>query len=148
MEKLGQQWAMAKRKEMESGSPKKNNQVLLIYYSYSGQTGVLINRLAAGLKDQGVEVFFEKLKPVKHLRFPVGSILEEGHAKGRICWSCYRVCPRDDPACLQYFCGQGCGRYMVPCYLGSTQLAALRDLSFQPLPVSDFYCQFLYRKGK
>ena len=66
---------MAEGKEMLSGSPKKNNQVLLIYYSYSGQTGVLINRLATGLKDQGMEVFFEKLKPLKHLRFPVGSIL-------------------------------------------------------------------------
>jgi hypothetical protein len=66
---------MAEREEMLADSPKKNNQVLLIYYSFSGQTGVLINRLAAGLKEQGVEVFFEKLKPVKHLRFPVGSIL-------------------------------------------------------------------------
>lgn len=46
----------------------------MIYYSFSGQTGVLINRLAAGLKEQGIEVFFEKLKPVRHLRFPVGSI--------------------------------------------------------------------------
>ena len=66
---------MAERKEMLSDSPKKNNQILLIYYSFSGQTGVLINRLAAGLKDQGIEVCFEKLKPVKHLRFPVGSFL-------------------------------------------------------------------------
>jgi hypothetical protein len=66
---------MTKRKEMQADSPKKNNQVLLIYYSFSGQTGVLINRLAAGLKEQGMEVFFEKLKPVKHLRFPVGSFL-------------------------------------------------------------------------
>ena len=51
-----------------------NKKVLLIYFSFSGQTGVLINRLATGLKEQGVEVFFEKLKPVKHLRFPVGGI--------------------------------------------------------------------------
>jgi hypothetical protein len=66
---------MAERKEILSESQKKNNRVLLIYYSFSGQTGVLINRLAAGLKEQGIEVFFEKLKPVKHLRFPVGSVL-------------------------------------------------------------------------
>ena len=66
---------MAEREGMQVDSPKKNNQVLLIYYSFSGQTGVLINRLAAGLKEQGLEVFFEKLKPVRHLRFPVGSIL-------------------------------------------------------------------------
>jgi len=65
---------MAETKEMAADIPKKNHRVLLIYYSFSGQTGVLLNRLAAGLKDQGVEVFFEKLKPVKHLRFPVGSI--------------------------------------------------------------------------
>ncbi|KPJ97779.1 MAG: hypothetical protein AMJ60_10315 [Desulfobacterales bacterium SG8_35] len=66
---------MAERKKKLTDSPKQNSQVLLIYYSFSGQTGVLINRLAAGLKEQGIEVFFEKLKPVKHLRFPVGSIL-------------------------------------------------------------------------
>jgi hypothetical protein len=66
---------MAERKERLSDGPEKNTQVLLIYYSFSGQTGVLINRLSAGLKEQGVEVFFEKLKPVKHLRFPVGSVL-------------------------------------------------------------------------
>ncbi len=66
---------MTQRNEIPSGSPPKNRQVMLIYYSFSGQTGVLLNRLSAGLKDQGVEVFYEKLKPVKHLRFPVGSIL-------------------------------------------------------------------------
>ena len=65
---------MAERKEKLPDSPAKNHQVLLIYYSFSGQTGVLINRLASGLKEQGIEVFFEKLKPVKHLRFPVGSM--------------------------------------------------------------------------
>jgi hypothetical protein len=66
---------MDERKKMVSGSPPKNKQVLFIYYSFSGQTGVLIHRLAAGLKEQGIEVFYEKLKPVKHLRFPVGSFL-------------------------------------------------------------------------
>ena len=65
---------MAEEKKMLTDSPKKHNQVLLIYYSFSGQTGVLINRLASGLKEQGIEVFYEKLKPVKHLHFPVGSI--------------------------------------------------------------------------
>ncbi len=66
---------MAEKEEMLSESRTKNNQVLLVYYSFSGQTGVLLNRLATGLKEQGIEVFFEKLKPVKHLRFPVGSIM-------------------------------------------------------------------------
>ena len=66
---------MADRREMVPDSPEKKYQVMLIYYSFSGQTGVLINRLAAGLKEQGGEVCFEKLKPLRHLRFPVGSIL-------------------------------------------------------------------------
>lgn len=65
---------MTERKETFSGKTKINKQVLFIYFSFSGQTGVLIHRLAAGLKEQGVEVFFERLKPVNHLRFPVGSI--------------------------------------------------------------------------
>ena len=66
---------MVEGKEMLSDSPKTKPQVLFLYFSFSGQTGVLINRLAAGLKEQGVEVFFEKLRPVKYLRFPVNSIL-------------------------------------------------------------------------
>lgn len=49
--------------------------VLLIYYSFSSQTKGLINRLAAGLVETGVEVFEERLQPVKPLRFPIGSIL-------------------------------------------------------------------------
>lgn len=60
---------------MPASSSRKNIEVLIIYYSFSGQTGVLLNRLAAGLKEQGVAVIFEKLKPVKHLRFPVNSIM-------------------------------------------------------------------------
>ena len=66
---------MVERKEMLSDSPKNNPQVLFLYFSFSGQTGVLVHRMAAGLKEQGVEVFFEKLKPVRHLRFPLGGIL-------------------------------------------------------------------------
>jgi len=66
---------MVEDKEMLSDSPKKNPQILILYFSFSGQTGVLINRLSAGLKEQGVEVFFEKLKPIEHLRFPVAGIL-------------------------------------------------------------------------
>ncbi len=64
-----------RKEKMLAENPKINKQVLFIYYSFSGQTGVLIHRLAAGLKEQGVEVFFERLKPVRHLRFPVGSVL-------------------------------------------------------------------------
>ena len=66
---------MAERKEIASVPSKKNPRVLFLYFSFSGQTGVLVNRLAAGLKEQGVEVYFEKLKPLKHMRFPVGGIM-------------------------------------------------------------------------
>lgn len=65
---------MTERKKKLPEHGEKPRTVLLVYYSYSGQTGVLVNRLAAGLKEQGIKVFFEKLKPVNHLRFPVGSI--------------------------------------------------------------------------
>ncbi len=66
---------MPKMNDLLPDSPRRNTRVLVIYYSFSGQTGVLINRLAAGIREQGVMVFFEKLRPVKHLRFPLGSIL-------------------------------------------------------------------------
>jgi hypothetical protein len=66
---------MSEMNEVHPGSPKKYTRVLIVYYSFSGQTGVLINRLAAGIRGQGVMVFFGKLKPVKHLRFPLRGIL-------------------------------------------------------------------------
>jgi len=48
--------------------------LLVIYFSYSGQTSRLLHRLAAGLKDEGVTVRLERLQPVVPLRFPLGSI--------------------------------------------------------------------------
>ncbi|MBU0483012.1 MAG: hypothetical protein KKB30_00680 [Proteobacteria bacterium] len=48
--------------------------VLFIYYSFSGQTNGLLNHLAIGLRQEGVEVVMEKLRPLKPLRFPVGNI--------------------------------------------------------------------------
>jgi hypothetical protein len=52
----------------------KTPHVLVLFFSFSGQTVGLVNQLAAGLKDQGAQVVLEKLRPVKPLRFPVGSI--------------------------------------------------------------------------
>lgn len=51
-----------------------NFKVLILYYSFSGQTAGLLHCLAAGLKQQDVQVVMEKLQPVKPLRFPVGSV--------------------------------------------------------------------------
>lgn len=49
--------------------------VLLLYYSFSGQTSGLLNNLANGLKQEDVEVSLVKLRPASPLRFPLGSIL-------------------------------------------------------------------------
>ena len=50
--------------------------VLILNYSYSGQSFVLVRRLAAGLEEEGVEVILERLQPVKVLKFPMGTILK------------------------------------------------------------------------
>ena len=57
--------------EMQSD---KELRVLVIYYSFSGQTVSLLNRFSAGLGEQGVQVVTEKLRPKKHLRFPIGTV--------------------------------------------------------------------------
>lgn len=48
--------------------------VLLICFSLSGQTNILLHRLAAGLEETGVTVCIERLRPLTPLRFPFGSI--------------------------------------------------------------------------
>lgn len=50
--------------------------VLILYYSYSGQSSVLVRRLAAGLSQAGVTVRQERLVPLQPLRFPVGTIFK------------------------------------------------------------------------
>lgn len=50
--------------------------VLILYYSYSGQSSVLVRRLAAGLADGGAEVRWERIQPLRALRFPLGSIFK------------------------------------------------------------------------
>lgn len=54
----------------KTGSPR----VLVVFYSFSGQTMGLVSRLALGLKEEGVSVVTEKLAPVKRLRFPIGTV--------------------------------------------------------------------------
>jgi hypothetical protein len=49
-------------------------QVLILYYSFSGQTAGLLNHLSIGLKSGGAEVTMEKLRPLHPPRFPVGSV--------------------------------------------------------------------------
>ncbi len=56
---------------MEITAAKK---ILIICYSLSGQTSNLLARLTNGLESAGVTVIIERLRPVKPLRFPFGSI--------------------------------------------------------------------------
>lgn len=56
--------------ETATGQPR----VLVLYYSFSGQTSALIHRMAAGLKEAGAEVSLERLHPRSPMRFPVGTI--------------------------------------------------------------------------
>lgn len=48
--------------------------VLIVYYSFSGQTTGLLNHLAIGLKELGATVTLEKLRPLNPPRFPLSSV--------------------------------------------------------------------------
>lgn len=56
-------------------NPLTTPRVLILYYSFSGQTTGLLKHLSNGLNHQGVSVTFEKLRPLHPPRFPVGAIL-------------------------------------------------------------------------
>jgi len=49
--------------------------ILILYYSFSGQTTGLLHNLGIGLKNQGAEVILERLRPLDPPRFPLGAIL-------------------------------------------------------------------------
>lgn len=51
----------------------RKKQVLIVYYSFSGQTQLLIQRVASGLRESGLEVVTERLQPVNHIQFPFSS---------------------------------------------------------------------------
>jgi flavodoxin len=54
--------------------PGPRPRVLLLYYSFSGQTAGLLNNLGNGLRQEGITVNLVKLRPIAPLRFPIGSI--------------------------------------------------------------------------
>ncbi|MDZ7641903.1 MAG: hypothetical protein U5J62_07780 [Desulfurivibrio sp.] len=60
----------------EAAPAPPRRRVLILYYSYSGQSSVLTRRLAAGLTEVGIEVRQERLVPVRSLRFPLGTVLK------------------------------------------------------------------------
>lgn len=51
-----------------------NPKVLLIYFSFSGQTSSLIAQLSKGLEETGISVTSERLRPLKALHFPFRSV--------------------------------------------------------------------------
>ena len=55
-------------------SSKKPKKILLLSYSFSGQTSGLLRRMTAALEDLGIQVVKERIAPSTQLRFPVKSI--------------------------------------------------------------------------
>jgi len=51
----------------------KSKRVLILYYSFSSQTRKLLNAMAEGMREEGVEVIMEPLQTISRLRFPIGS---------------------------------------------------------------------------
>lgn len=50
--------------------------VLIIYYSFSGQTQLLIQHMSAGMREAGLQVDIERLIPLRQISFPFRSWLE------------------------------------------------------------------------
>jgi len=48
--------------------------ILILYYSLSAQTSGLVQRLAAGLDEEGCQVHLERLQPLQPLKFPIGTV--------------------------------------------------------------------------
>ena len=61
--------------EQQGMTAPSNPRVLILYYSFSGQTTGLLHHLGLGLKNQGIDVTVEKVRPQDPPRFPVGAIL-------------------------------------------------------------------------
>ena len=57
--------------QSRSGQPPR---VLVLFYSFSGQTRGLLARLIASLEEHGVTVHTERLNPKQQLRFPIGTV--------------------------------------------------------------------------
>jgi len=64
---------MEEQQNDTTGKTPSGKRVLLVYYSYSGQTSRLIQAFGAGLEDSGVEVTRHRLIPLERLSFPLGS---------------------------------------------------------------------------
>jgi hypothetical protein len=59
---------------MAAMEQKRKKKVLFLCYSLSGQTSGLLARLRAGMEEEGLEVHTERLRPIKPIRFPLGTV--------------------------------------------------------------------------
>ena len=57
-------------------SAKRSHKVLFLYFSFSSQTKNLLQSMAEGIEQEKVTVEWERIKPLKPLRFPIGSIFK------------------------------------------------------------------------
>ena len=55
---------------------KEKYKVLFLYFSFSSQTKNLLQSMAEGIRQENVAVEWERIKPLQHLRFPIGSIVK------------------------------------------------------------------------
>lgn len=51
-----------------------NKRVLIISYSFSHQTRNLLNTMAAGMEEEGIDITWERIFTSEKLRFPIGTI--------------------------------------------------------------------------
>ncbi len=55
---------------------KKEIKIAIIYYSYSCQTAQLIKSIEKGLSRKGIDLFIQRIRPVKKIFFPFSGVLE------------------------------------------------------------------------
>ncbi|SHO49701.1 hypothetical protein [Desulfopila aestuarii] len=56
--------------------PANTKRVLIVYYSFSGQTQLLLQRMGAAMRECGVEVEIERLQLVEPIQFPFATWLQ------------------------------------------------------------------------
>ncbi len=66
---------MAGKKNTDTNTGRAKR-VLLVFFSFSGQASGLSHHLADGLENEGIQVVQERIKPVKSMHFPFGSVLQ------------------------------------------------------------------------
>jgi len=54
--------------------PKKGKRILILCYSFSGQTSAMVRRMAEVLEAAGNEIHRERIEPMRAMRFPVSGI--------------------------------------------------------------------------